>query len=132
MVCLLGGQYLGKKERNRSSQGRTVCLHFNRALTSTAWCSAGGALLYPASLSQKLQGLQEGYSAVRLLHTAGAGAEGADSWKLTAPTAGHRGCISPTLLCSSLNSGTTRWCFRMLVIDSPPPEVCLHNFQHQW
>lgn len=57
---------------------------------STAWCSAGGALLYPTSLSQKLQGLQEGYTAVRLLHAAGAGAEGADSWKLTAPTAGHR------------------------------------------
>lgn len=64
----------------------------NRALTSwemsgasIAWCSAGGALLYTASLSQKLQGLQEGaYTAVRLQHAAGAVVEGANS-----PTAGH-------------------------------------------
>lgn len=45
----------------------------------------GGALLYPTSLSQKLQGLREGSTAVRLLHAAGAGAEGADSWQMTAP-----------------------------------------------
>lgn len=35
--------------------------------------------------------------------------------------------MSPTLLCISLNSGTTEWCVRKLVIDFPPPEAYSRN-----